>query len=58
LQLDQSDAARFVHGTAIAVGDADAGKHAIFAGDELLGIGNVEDGVLRPQKVVVAEVSA
>jgi tRNA pseudouridine55 synthase len=58
LQLDPSDAARFVHGTAIAVGGAGAGKHAIFAGDELLGIGSVGDGVLRPQKVVAAEVSA
>ena len=59
LELDQAAADHFTHGSASRIGagaDAD-GRHAVFAGAELLGIGAVRAGVLHPEKVVSGELA-
>jgi tRNA pseudouridine55 synthase len=54
VELDPIDAERFRHGSRLqlAVEGAPTGRHAIFAGTALLGIGTIEAGVLQPEKVV------
>jgi tRNA pseudouridine55 synthase len=58
LELDSAAAQDFVHGSARRVEATDRadGPHAVFAGDELLGIGSVADGMLQPEKVLPREV--
>lgn len=53
--LSEEQAARFRHGSPVRLeppgGD---GRHAVFCGVELLGVGDVAAGMLRPEKVLVA----
>jgi tRNA pseudouridine55 synthase len=60
LTLDATAADAFVHGSATAagMGAGGEGRHAVFAGEALLGIGVVREGVLRPEKVVAPKGSA
>ncbi len=55
-RLSGEEAMRFLHGSTVRPADAaqSSGRHAVFSGDDLLGIGTVEDGVLQPEKVVAA----
>jgi tRNA pseudouridine55 synthase len=52
MELEADAAARFGHGGAQRVRDAVDGRVAAFAGDRLLGIGTVADGILSPTRVV------
>jgi tRNA pseudouridine55 synthase len=52
LELDPGGAARFGHGGDQPVAGAGEGRVAAFAGERLLGIGVVADGVLSPTRVV------
>lgn len=53
LQLDEAAAERFLHGSTMRLTSAHVpGKHAIFAGERLLGIGTVMNGSLQPNKVL------
>jgi tRNA pseudouridine55 synthase len=57
VSLGPEAARAFANGSASqlgGVGGAD-GRHAVFAGDELLGIGSVRAGVLQPEKVLPRE---
>jgi tRNA pseudouridine55 synthase len=55
LELAGPDARRFVNGSAIRVAHPDGdGRRAVFSADELLGIGRLEAGVLKPEKVVAS----
>jgi len=56
--LDGEAAWRFVHGSAQRIDAADDGRAAVFAGAELLGVGRIEGGILRPDKVLPREVPA
>jgi tRNA pseudouridine55 synthase len=55
--LDAAAASAFVHGSATPAeaGAEGGGRHAVFAGDALIGIGILTEGVLRPEKVVAPE---
>lgn len=55
LHLDPDAARRFVNGAPGAVAGTGDGRVAVFEGDRLLGTGIVEDGALRPEKVVAPE---
>jgi tRNA pseudouridine55 synthase len=56
LQLDAEAAGRFVHGSAIPLrGERGDGRHAVFGGGELLGIGVLTDGLLEPRTVIAAQ---
>jgi tRNA pseudouridine55 synthase len=57
LEVDAAAARDFSHGSArrIEAGSPTNGPHAVFAGGELLGIGSVHGGVLRPDKVLPRE---
>jgi tRNA pseudouridine55 synthase len=54
LVLGAGDGARFRNGSQIAVAGSIDGRHAVLVGDELLGIGEVAGGTLRPEKVLSA----
>ena len=54
LELDADLARRFRHGSRVAVDDGQPGRHAVFGGSELLGVGSVTGGVLQPEKVLPA----
>jgi tRNA pseudouridine55 synthase len=58
--LGADAASAFVHGSATPVepGTTDDGRHAVFAGGALLGIGLLNAGVLHPEKVIAPEGSA
>lgn len=43
---------RFLHGAAQPLAGHGEGRHAIYDGPELLGIGTLQEGVLRPDKVL------
>jgi len=54
--LDEAGAWRFVHGSAQPLaGENGVGRVAVFEGERLLGIGLLDSGVLRPERVVPAE---
>ncbi len=57
VELDESAAGRFQNGSAVAVGGLTAkiGRHVVLREGRLLGIGRVEAGILRPEKVVAGE---
>ena len=56
LQLDAQASGRFVHGSAILLrGERGTGRHAVFGGGELLGIGLLTDGLLEPRTVIAAQ---
>jgi tRNA pseudouridine55 synthase len=53
LALVTEDAARFRHGSMVRLtAGVTPGRHVVLLGDELLGIGEVVAGMLRPEKVV------
>jgi tRNA pseudouridine55 synthase len=56
LALAVEDASRFRHGSSVRLqAGATPGRHAVVAGEELLGIGTVAGGMLQPEKVLPAE---
>jgi len=56
LTLELEAARAFGHGSALPIGhESSDGRHAVFADDELLGIGSVTAGVLQPEKVLARE---
>jgi len=56
--LDADPAWRFVHGSEQSVVSAPAGRVAVFgAAGDLLGVGHVEGGLLRPDKVLPPDVA-
>lgn len=56
LALDPDLARAFMNGSRINLGTAnDDGRRAVYAGEELLGIGSVGGGVLQPKKVLPRE---
>jgi tRNA pseudouridine55 synthase len=58
LELDHDSAWRFVHGSAQPTAGAHSGRIAAFdAAGTLLGIGSVEAGTLRPEKVLPGDVA-
>ena len=54
LDLDDAEALRFGHGATIVLDGASMvdGRHAVFAGDRLIGVGTVQAGRLQPDKVL------
>lgn len=55
LALNQADAGRFIHGSELRIyGDASDGPRAVYGDGQLLGIGRLSAGLLRPEKVVAA----
>lgn len=57
LDVDAAAANDFAHGSASRIGGGRAadGRHAVFAGADLLGIGAIRAGVLHPEKVLPRE---
>ncbi len=54
LQLDAGAALRFIHGSALPFATASGpGRHAVFDGERLIGIGTLSGGLLQPNKVLV-----
>lgn len=55
LHLEAEGVGRFLHGSAVLLrGEHGAGRHAVFGGDVLLGIGVLRDGLLEPRTVIAA----
>ncbi len=53
--LTDAEAGQFCHGSPVRLSRSPAeGRQAVFRGDELLGIGTVEAGMLKPEKVISA----
>lgn len=52
LALDPDAARRFAHGQAVPAGDRQDGEYAVFAGEQLLGLAAVGDGLARPARVL------
>jgi tRNA pseudouridine55 synthase len=56
VDVDSEGERRFVNGAVTRLpGSATVGRAAVFADGRLLGIGHVEEGVLRPERVVLAD---
>jgi len=55
IELDADAVRRFVTGSSPRLADAPEGRVAVFAGGELLGVGSVSEGLLRPEKVLPRE---
>jgi tRNA pseudouridine55 synthase len=56
LRLDAEAADRFRHGSTVHLrGERGTGRHAVFRGGELLGIGMLTDGLLEPRTVIAAQ---
>jgi len=56
LQLDAADTHRFRHGSLVRLGaHAGPGRHAVFSGGALIGIGRTEGDLLQPETVIDAE---
>jgi tRNA pseudouridine55 synthase len=56
LTLPDEEAARFRHGGRLRLRRTDApgdGRHAVYQGEQLIGIGTMDHGLLQPDKVVV-----
>ena len=49
--LEAASATRFVNGVALEIEGSD-GRHAVYRGDELIGIGRLSGGRLQPEKVL------
>ncbi len=59
LLLDAEAAGRFLHGSAVPMrGERGAGRHMVFSGSVLLGIGILRDGMLEPRTVIPAQGAA
>ena len=43
---------RFLHGAAQPLPSALEGRHAVYDGSELVGVGTLHEGILRPDKVL------
>jgi tRNA pseudouridine55 synthase len=56
VELDADGARLFRNGAPIREQTAVVGRHAVYIAGELIGIGVVEDGMLRPDKVLVADI--
>ncbi len=52
IDLADEEAWSFTHGGEQAAADVQPGRVAVVSGDRLLGVGGVEHGVLRPEKVL------
>jgi hypothetical protein len=52
LQLEAVEATRFRHGVAVDAGGFPAGYCAVFEGEHLLGVAEVEAGLAKPRRVV------
>jgi tRNA pseudouridine55 synthase len=52
LVLDEADAERFTHGSQLHLAVGGDGRHAVLAGDRLLGIGTLAAGILQPDTVL------
>jgi tRNA pseudouridine55 synthase len=52
VRLDMEAAWRFRHGSEVAIEDAPDGRVAVFDATRLAGVGSVEGGTLRPEKVL------
>jgi tRNA pseudouridine55 synthase len=58
LRLDAEAAGRFLHGSAVQLrGVAGEGRHTVFGGEALLGIGILRDGLLEPRTVIEPDVA-
>lgn len=56
LMLDDAEATRFVHGSAVRVNaEGGAGPRAVFSDQLLLGIGTLKGGMLQPDKVIAPQ---
>lgn len=56
LELDETAASRFCHGSTVPVaGTAATGRYAVLGADRVLGVGRVEAGILQPEKVVTED---
>lgn len=55
VRLDADAAQRFSHGSAVALSGHQAGRHAVQHDGTLLGIGRIDDGLLRPETVIAAD---
>ncbi len=57
VELDDAGAALFRHGSTVATGRpaTESGRHAVLAEGRLLGVGHLEAGMLRPEKVVAED---
>jgi len=54
LAVDEAEARRFGQGQALPAPSSADGEYAVFAGDRLLGVADVADGLARPRRVIVA----
>lgn len=52
LALDPDAVRRFLHGATQPLPSVPGGRHAIYDGSELLGVGTLQEGILRPDKVL------
>ena len=52
LALDPDAVRRFLHGATQPLPSELEGRHAIYDGSELLGVGTLQEGILRPDKVL------
>jgi tRNA pseudouridine55 synthase len=56
VRLDSTDADRFRHGSPVALTTGfEVGRHAVHHEGTLLGIGRVDDGLLKPETVIEAD---
>jgi tRNA pseudouridine55 synthase len=55
VRLDADAAQRFSHGSAVALRDHQAGRHAVRHDGTLLGIGQIDDGLLKPETVIAGD---
>jgi tRNA pseudouridine55 synthase len=55
IQLGEEAAGRFLHGSTVLMhSERGAGRHAVYANGELLGIGLLRDGMLAPRTVIAS----
>ena len=52
VSLGGDDLVRFMHGQSVRVPSATAGRHAVFSGSRLIGVGSLAAGLLQPEKVI------
>jgi tRNA pseudouridine55 synthase len=55
IRLGSDDAWRFRHGLRLATHETVGGRVAVFDGDRLIGVGSLDGGSLRPEKVLPEE---
>ena len=57
VEVEASDAVRFRNGQRVPAAGGTTGECAVFSGRDFLGVGDVEDGVARPRRVMAASLS-